>query len=98
MLPKTINRLVNEAIDEGKDPGQYVADIVQQEQNIKLKIGLRRNDLDVIQKEYNKKKTEIHRQIIEIRSTCPHLEFTFFNDPSGGNDSHHSCDWCGKEW
>lgn len=98
MTPETINRIVNKAIAEGIDPGQSVADLVKQEQDIKLKIRLRKNDIDVIQKECSNKKSELYRQIMEIQKTCPHIEFTYYGDPSGGNDSHTSCDWCGKEW
>jgi ribosome biogenesis GTPase A len=33
-----------------------------------------------------------------IQSGCDHPTFEYSGDPSGGNDSFHRCDICGKEW
>lgn len=33
----------------------------------------------------------------EICNECPHYTSTYHSDPSGGNDSHTTCDICGAE-
>lgn len=98
MQAKTISRLVNEAVAEGKDPGEWVASIVKQEQDIKLRIRLSHNDLELAKTRYKEQADVLKKGIREIQELCPHLEFTYYGDPSGGNDSHYSCDWCEKEW
>lgn len=97
MKAETINKLVNKAVAEGKDPGNCVAELVKQEQDIKLRIRLRNNDKQVAKDGYNERMSELNKQIAGIQEQCPHLEHTFHGDPSGGNDGHTECSWCGKE-
>ena len=37
---------------------------------------------------------EYKRQIKLVQEKCTH-KWTYHSDPSGGNDSGHSCDYCG---
>ena len=97
MKPKTINQIVNTAIGEGVDPGQRVADFVKKEQDIKCSLQLRHNDKNNLMEEYKKKIDEINVEIRYIQGNCPHIEKTFYGDPSGNNDNSTVCDWCGKE-
>jgi hypothetical protein len=97
MKAETINRLVNAAIGEGVDPGQRVADFVRQEQDIKCKLRIRDNDKNNLMSEYKRKSEEINVEIKYIQGNCPHIEKTYYGDPSGNNDDSTVCDWCGKE-
>ena len=97
MKPETINQIVNAAVAEGVDPGQMVADYVRQEQDVKCKLQLRRNDKNNLMSEYKRKVGEINVEIVYIQGNCPHIEKTYYGDPSGNNDSSMICDWCGKD-
>lgn len=30
----------------------------------------------------------------DLQASCPHLESSFYGDPSGNNDSYYQCDLC----
>lgn len=47
----------------------------------------------------SKKRVEGYREKIKkAQGECKHWDFTYYGDPSGGNDSFHECTICGKQW
>lgn len=40
----------------------------------------------------------LQKQFTNLQTRCKHHLFSFYPDASGGNDSCHICDICGKEW
>ena len=55
------------------------------------------NKLSYIWLEYASRKSKINKKILDLQNACPHNETKYHSDPSGNNDSFHSCQVCGKE-
>jgi hypothetical protein len=75
---------------------EFLAVRISEIENLKEKIYLtHRKECD-----QKKKHQEIIANIIkerkELENTCPHYSKTYHGDPSGGRDSHETCDICGK--
>ena len=97
MKSQTITRLVNKAVANNEDAGTIVADLIQQEEKIKHSIRQKQNEIQELKDIYNINVNRLMDNIEAIQQSCPHIEHTFFGDPSGNNDSFTLCNWCGKQ-
>jgi len=95
LKPETISWLAKEAIQ--KNDTAVVVDALMLDEALRRRL-----------RDYHTKKREHEKQILEktrelglilaeIRKACPHLETTYYGDPSGGNDSETVCNLCGAE-
>jgi predicted nucleic acid-binding Zn-ribbon protein len=72
-----------------------LAALLEHETIIKQNIRALNHKLEVIETKYEEAKDKIWVEIQKVQNRCPHIEKTYYGDPSGGNDSFYKCDWCG---
>ena len=51
-----------------------------------------------IEEELKSKEMSLENQLAEVQELCPHSRVSFYNDPSGNNDSFYECNVCSKEF
>lgn len=96
----TSKEVIKRMIDEfqGEDLAEYLSS--ELEEIRKVRVG--RTDIERRLKElaeaYKIKCDLMKEQLAQLRLRCKHWDFSFHGDPSGGNDSFHRCEVCGKEW
>jgi hypothetical protein len=95
---ETIQKLVNISLQNGvEDVGEVISKTVEEEKRIKSRIQVITGVKNDYMAEVKHQIEELNKQIREVQGQCPHIETTYYGDPSGGNDSTTLCDWCGKE-
>lgn len=98
MEAEIINELVARALNDNLDVGDYIVKYIYLEKTIKRRLAEENRDLDHNKKIWEQCQRQYHARLEQIQNDCPHLEYDWFGDPAGGNDSHHECRWCKKQW
>ena len=49
-----------------------------------------------LKEEYERENAVYDKVIKNVQDSCGHYATTYHGDPSGGSDSHDTCDICGK--
>lgn len=78
----------------GRDLPRKIAQFQEIEEG-RQKLDGERRDVEIYCKN---KLLDIKRRLDALQERCIHPGAVFQPDPSGGNDSSHRCDACGKVW
>jgi hypothetical protein len=98
MRTEVLQRLINEYLNSNPvdDLAVHITDILEQEERLRQRVSELHAE-EMAETQRRKKFIEDRdRRLAEIQSECPHYDFTFSGDPSGGNDSFHECNLCKK--
>lgn len=100
MQAKTLQKLIDEYIDQGGDTyslGVCLARALNEEKRVKSMLSDWSRDRLKLTKQHMEDNEKLDALMRDIQSSCPHLETTHHCDPAGGSAAYTSCDLCGKE-
>ena|SRR6185312_11077936 len=85
-------------IDGYEGPAEKLSELLSRElariDDIRAQLRAQAACLDRWKVQYENHVSEVNKQIEIIQSECPHWSSTHYSDPSGGSDSHTTCDIC----
>lgn len=89
-----MSRLLDLATKLSKDNKVSVADLKYLEQ-ITNKVELIWEKIEAEHNRHNDTIKSLNFELKNVRDTCKHDVTTYYGDPSGGSDSHTTCEICG---
>jgi len=86
-----LDKLLKHIIKDNK-----LCDKVKHYRNLKSRINEINRQIESVKVFYDNELKKLKADKEQIQNQCDHPVFSFFGDPSGGNDSFNKCDVCEK--
>lgn len=100
MKSETLQKLIdNYASQKGSaNLAAFIVDVLnREEQTLKSRESLRVARAKEIDR-HKQAMAKFDEQLEDLQIECSHWETTYHGDPSGGSDSHTTCEICGRQW
>ncbi len=94
ITPQLIQQIMDSKEDANAD---YIYSKLREVEDIKVSITRLENERITERNRHTQAIKEINLKVKAIQEKCCHWTRTYHPDPSGNNDSYHTCDICGIE-